>query len=157
MHLEDLMTYVTVYRHTVMYVSLVWLHNDMVCISLCVYMYLITGVKDSVQLNNSKNASRNEPIVIGVGETVSFTASSIYSKTTISYMYVSILRTYTCIHAYGNDVSRLKTSCTPVHNYKIYVCMYVYVCICSCCLTYVNHIRMCNPIYMYCTCVCIYY
>ena len=98
MHLEDFMTYVIVYRHTVMYVSLVWLHNDMVCISLCVYMYLITGVKDSVQLNNSKNASRNEPIVIGVGETVSFTASSIYSKTTISYMYVSILHTHAYMH-----------------------------------------------------------
>ena len=109
MHLEDFIAYVTVYRHTVMYVSLVWLHNDMVCISLCVYTYVITGVKDSVQLNNNKNASRNEPIVIGVGDTVSFTASSIYSKTTISYMYVSML-TYVCIHAYSNDMSRLESS-----------------------------------------------
>ena len=98
MHLEDFIAYVTVYRHTVMYVSLVWLHNDMVRISLRVYTYVIIGVKDSVQLNNSKNASRNEPIVIGVGETVSFTASSIYSKTTISYMYVSILHTHAYMH-----------------------------------------------------------
>ena len=43
-------------------------------------------MKDSVQLNNSYNASRNTPIVIGVGESVKFTASSIYSRNSVSFM-----------------------------------------------------------------------
>ena len=64
---------------------------------------MITGVKDSVQLNNNYNTSRNQPIVIGVGETVNFTASSIYSRKNISFMYVSIymhVRTYVCTYAF---------------------------------------------------------
>ena len=65
------------------------------CMCMYVAICVITGVKDSVQLNNNYNTSRNQPIVIGVGETLNFTASSIYNRKNISFMYVSI-----CIHTY---------------------------------------------------------
>ena len=95
-----------------------------------VAMCMITGVKDSVQLNNNYNASRSQPIVIGVGETVNFTAFSIYNRNNISFMYVCkhmhtyvLIHMYVCVHNHGCFGEN------PVFMYKLcnlkYIHMYI--------------------------------
>ena len=71
-------TYIHTYIHAMHTLYYLYVHTY-----ICYVMYYCTDVKDAVQLHNNYNVSY---IVIGVGETVKFTASSIYNRKSVTFM-----------------------------------------------------------------------